>query len=298
VSAESFAQAAAAVEGRFADDRMESVAQLEPVPLGPSESAEKVERALGWRDPNAQASALFSKTSVSELKRLADLRQSEDEEVQAALWLPPEDPGTESPGNRGLSRSGREPSLHLLSRRPKFVEERKMNAAERGTVYHAVMQHVPLVPDLTEETVRRTMDAMVERELLTAAQRAEVEPADVFAFFRGELGQRMLRASRVFREVPFSYGLRASEVYPDIDPAAGEETVLVQGVIDCLFEEGGALVLLDYKTDALYGDRLETLTKRYSVQLGLYARAIESIWKRPVTETYLYFFDGAHLIKL
>ena len=45
--------------------------------------------------------------------------------------------------------------------------------------------------------------------------------------------------------------LPASVVYPDWQE--GEEEVLVQGVIDCLFEDEEGLVLVDYKTDAITG---------------------------------------------
>jgi ATP-dependent helicase/nuclease subunit A len=34
------------------------------------------------------------------------------------------------------------------------------------------------------------------------------------------------------------------------------------------------------------------------MQIELYTSAIERIWKRKVTERYLFFFDGAHLLKL
>ena len=40
------------------------------------------------------------------------------------------------------------------------------------------------------------------------------------------------------------------------------------------------------------------LEKRYRVQIDLYTKAIEQIYKRPVIERYLFFFDGAHILKL
>ncbi|PYI51794.1 helicase-exonuclease AddAB subunit AddA [Paenibacillus flagellatus] len=296
-----FAQAAAAVEVRFADERMEAVAQLEPVPPATGRDAAAggaaavLDRRFEWSYRYGQASALFSKTSVSELKRLAERTFGRDD-GEAAAWPVLESPA--SPADEPQSSRPSQAPLLGLTRRPQFLGKREMTAAERGTAYHAVMQHVPLHGDVTEETVRATVDAMVARQLLPDEHRDAIDAAVVASFFCEEVGRRLLRADNVYREVPFSYGLPAEDVYPEADEAVRGETVLVQGVIDCLFEENGELVLLDYKTDAVYGNRLETLKERYGVQLSLYAKAIGDIWRRPVKEKVLFFFDGPHIVTL
>jgi ATP-dependent helicase/nuclease subunit A len=63
-----------------------------------------------------------------------------------------------------------------------------------------------------------------------------------------------------------------------------------------LFEDERGLVLLDYKTDAVKVGDVPNLGERYRVQLELYSKAVERIFKKPVTEKYLYFFDGKHLV--
>jgi ATP-dependent helicase/nuclease subunit A len=101
--------------------------------------------------------------------------------------------------------------------------------------------------------------------------------------------------------MPFSYGLPAREVYGTTDEAVAGETIMLQGVIDCIFEEEQGLVLLDYKTDSLKGGgakALEAVTERYRIQLDLYAKAVERIWKRPVTDKFIFLFDGAHIVRL
>ncbi len=50
----------------------------------------------------------------------------------------------------------------------------------------------------------------------------------------------------LFREQPFVIEVLASDV---LKTETGEETMLVQGIIDAFFEENGKIVLLDYKTD-------------------------------------------------
>ena len=282
VPGESFAQAAAAADLSYADERLLAIAELKPVPggSGSAEARERLNERFAWTYKYAQAPTLFSKTSVSELKRLADHFLAD---------------GEDPPANGMLARA---PSFHLFGKRPKFMGAVEMTTAERGTIYHAVMQHLPLNGEVTAETVRRTLDRMVERELILPEQRSAVDSSIVLRFFADELGQRLLRADRVYREVPFSYATSAGDIYPGTDESVRDEIVLVQGVMDCIFVENDELVLLDYKTDAIYGDRLEQLAKRYGTQLLLYAAAVEKIWKRPVKEKALFFFDGPHIVRV
>jgi ATP-dependent helicase/nuclease subunit A len=287
-------------------ERLEALKNRKPVSLDHEDWKAATEARLSWRYPFAPASGCFSKTTVSEMKRLNERRFVPEE--PAAKW-----PGAFGIGNEAAraitntlslgeaaaaSETPREAFRSALARRPRFMGEQKLTGAERGTAFHAVMQHLPLDTPPTEEILRLTLDRMLERELLTEAQKNAVDPPSLLAFFETDLGRRLLRARRVLREVPFSYGLSAGEVYEGADVMTGKETVMIQGVIDCLFEDEQGLVLLDYKTDAVSGSPISALRERYRVQIGLYARAVEQIWKRPVSGAYLYFFDGGHVVEL
>ena len=74
----------------------------------------------------------------------------------------------------------------------------------------------------------------------------------------------------------------------------GGRTVLVQGTIDCWFEEDGKLYLIDYKSN--YVDKNDTegsaahLRENYRPQLELYKEALEGITGVPVKESVLYLF--------
>ena len=67
--------------------------------------------------------------------------------------------------------------------------------------------------------------------------------------------------------------------------------MLVQGIIDCHFEEDDGLVLVDYKNDAVFNGNISSIITRYKIQLYLYREALEQITAREVKETYLYLFD-------
>jgi ATP-dependent helicase/nuclease subunit A len=185
-----------------------------------------------------------------------------------------------------------------LFRRPRFLELETLNAAEKGTVLHAVMQRIRLDPGLTEAEIQEEVREMTELRLLAPEQAAAVDTAGIAAFFATDIGRRLLFAGSVMREIPFNYALNARELYPELTGPVAEEPVMIQGIIDCLFADAEGLVLLDYKTDALRGRPARECAERYRVQISLYARAVESIWKRKLAGCYLYFFDGTDLVNM
>ncbi|MFZ5634925.1 MAG: helicase-exonuclease AddAB subunit AddA [Bacillota bacterium] len=176
--------------------------------------------------------------------------------------------------------------------RPAFMSARKdLTPAEKGSAIHMVMRHLDLGGRLDAGGVLEQVGRMVEKELITEDQAAVVDCRRIAEFFLSGPGKRMLAASSVKREVPFSLAVPAGEIYPELGDSHSGERVLVQGVIDCLAEEGDGYLLIDYKTDRLNGRDPGQLAEKYRVQVDFYARAVESLTGRPVKERYLYFFE-------
>ncbi len=267
----------------------ERVVRLQPVDGRPDGESwrELVERRLEWRYPGERATEIAAKWSVSELKRVSQ------EAAEAAVWSPA--------GKR---------SLHLprITERPRFLAEAdaasaatgsdrraaSFTPAEIGTIVHTVMQHLDIEATRDEADIRRQLDILIARQLLTAEQAAQVDAGAILRFFASDLGGRMRQSFRRYRELPFTAAIPANDIFPGA-PELTDERVLVQGVIDCMWEEAdGRLVLVDFKTDAVAGEptaeAIERLADRYREQIRLYARAVQAIWKRPVDECYLYFF--------
>jgi ATP-dependent helicase/nuclease subunit A len=86
-------------------------------------------------------------------------------------------------------------------------------------------------------------------------------------FAGSELRDRIARARRVRSELPFAYTLEP--------PGAGGRSVLVNGVVDVhAVEDGGGLLVVDYKSNPLEGREPEELTvDHYSTQRIVYALA-------------------------
>ena len=69
------------------------------------------------------------------------------------------------------------------------------------------------------------------------------------------------------------------------------EAVVVQGKIDCWFEEDDGLVLIDYKNNKIgrYADE-NKIIEEYKSQIRLYREALEKATGKPVKEAWLYMF--------
>ncbi|SDT36305.1 DNA helicase/exodeoxyribonuclease V, subunit A [Paenibacillaceae bacterium GAS479] len=314
-------EAAAAAEMTDAVDRTEErQAVLHAVPLPDGGLQEEVDKRLSWSYPYADAPKIAAKTSVTELKRIRGEAAIGDDAVPfgggpyvepiegtsiLASLSGPSWHGFEGDDNTinshqtemGASvRSNADASLRL--RRPKFLEQSRMTAAERGTAAHTLMQHLPLEFPLKLETVQRTLSSLVMKRILTDEQAASADTEAAQAFFMSELGQRLVAADRVWRELPFSCTLPAAQAFPSLAKDGANEPVLLQGVIDCLFEESGKLVLCDYKTDRVPDGNYGAAAEKHRFQLILYSQAIGQALGRPVDEVHLYFLSGRKSVRL
>lgn len=238
----------------------------------------RIDEKLAFTYPFEQATALSAKQSVTEIKRRQEVVDD----------------------NSGRRLVGSFQST--LVKRPAFMQTtNKLTASEIGTAMHTVMQHIPLTHPHAAEEVADFAATLVEREILTEEEKAAIDSSLIAQFFTTEIGQLMLSAENVMREVPFTYALPASEIYPDWRGEA-EERVLIQGVVDCLIQTETGTIIVDYKTDTITGDVTDEtkamLKERYLVQVNLYKRALEAIMKEEIAGTYLYFFAKDVMINI
>ncbi len=169
--------------------------------------------------------------------------------------------------------------------RPSSLSADGLPPAERGPAMHTFMQFSDYAA--AAESVDREADRLVAQGFLSAQAAESLDRARLRAFFDNDLYARMCRAERVLREYHFTYREGA-----DVHNAAitdPQETVVVQGIADCVFIEDNALVIVDYKTDRVRHP--EELVARYAAQLRIYARALSTVLQLPVRECLLYSFS-------
>lgn len=168
--------------------------------------------------------------------------------------------------------------------RPRFMRNRALTPAERGTALHMAMQFVDFSKCRYEESAKSELLRLYEQKYLTRAQFESVEAKKISDFVNSAIGQEMLSSQKVCREFKFSVLLPADELLSN--PNLVDEKILMQGVIDMYYETDDGIVIVDFKTDRRRpsGDTL----KSYSAQLEIYKRALSEIGKKKVKSALLY----------
>ncbi len=178
--------------------------------------------------------------------------------------------------------------------RPTFLGS-ETSAVFAGTATHAAMQYLPLDVPLDEAQAKEYLVSLTESGRITPEQ-AEAADASAIAWLSHDvLFARMRQAERLERELPFSYPMEAIQLYG----IAAEETVLLQGVLDACFLEGGEWVIVDYKTDRVrLGESAEQAAQKHAEQLRLYAMALESLTGRRVKELLVVLLSHRAVVKV
>lgn len=212
---------------------------------------------------------LYAKVSVSELKKQ---KQQEDEYS---------------------FRAYEEPEITPLI--PAFMAAQtveKMGAADRGTLYHKILELMDFNRCDDAASVSQFLEQLCAGGFVEKERLRLVSVSDMVTFLASPLARRMKRAqndNRLFREQPFVMGVAANQLSEDYSAYPKEETILIQGIIDTYFEEEDGLVVVDYKTDR--ADEEGELIRKYSVQLAYYKDALEKLTGKRVKEKIIYSFS-------
>lgn len=210
----------------------------------------------------------------------------------------------------------------------KVLEKIDFNSAFAGTDTHAK----PAAEDM-QEYVATLIESMVGDEFLSKEEAETVNPKMIGRFIVSPLGLRMAAAAKAAAAratAPQSIRSQSAEVPPAASKStaaakeksgssdflglqrerpfnlvleqAGAQSI-VQGIIDCFFEEGGELVLVDYKTTGVgsegeFAARRESIRARYAMQIDLYRRALEAATGKHVKEAYLYLTNLGETIEM
>ena len=146
-----------------------------------------------------------------------------------------------------------------------------------GSLVHRILEWVPLdeperVRGMAEALAPSFgLDALSAERAAAAAERALALP----------VMQRARAATRVWRELPLWF------------PEGPE---LLEGVIDLVFEEDGALVIVDYKTDGIAAEQALAQAAHHAPQLQLYGRGLAQALGRPVRERLVLFTSVGQVV--
>jgi ATP-dependent helicase/nuclease subunit A len=251
--------------------------EANPITFG-SESWSQLEQRLSWQYPFSAATQQPAKTSVSALRRQA-VAEFQDEVVQ----LFPEN-------GPALSTLRESPS------NPTGMSTSKLTASDIGRVHHQFLELICLDRTGSAAALREEAGRLQQQGHLTLAQTAILDYEALAQFWSSSLGQRILsRQTFVHRELPFTVRFSAPEVASlvglPLEASLEGELVLVQGVVDLAVLAPNEIWLVDFKTDQLDSSELASRVKTYEPQVRLYASALFRVYRRPVSESWLYFLS-------
>lgn len=229
---------------------------------------EEIEKRFSFRYPWDYLKEIPVKVSVSELKKRS--WHSEYEQEETVIY----------------DRQDEEPPV------PAFIADRQeeYKGAARGTAYHRFMECLDYSQTETDLQLQGQLLKLQEQKKIKEQEAQCIQINDIRSFLNSSLGRRMKKASsegRLFREQPFVITEEASQINPLWN---GEETVLVQGIIDAYFIEEEDIVLVDYKTDHVRRGQEQKLVELYRIQLEDYARALYRLTGKRVKEKIIYSF--------
>jgi len=229
---------------------------------------EMISREKDYIYPFKEAVELKSKMTVSEIKRL----HLEEEEIGEAVY---------NLADREISEF--EPYIpEFMSKEP---EETK--GAARGTLYHNILSRMDFGNIREKDAFKNYILELNFDKKITNEELSSIDLRHFAKFFESNLYKRMRQAflnGKLYREAPFVIGI-------DREINGEKETVLVQGIIDAWFTEDEDVILMDYKTDRVYGKQgEEELVRRYKLQLDNYAEALRRITGKIPKEKLIYSF--------
>lgn len=178
---------------------------------------------------------------------------------------------------------------------PRFIDENDAKGAKIGTATHQFMQFCDF-DRLESDGIEIEIKRMADSGFLSPQVASLVNIYSIKRFLQSELFRQLKNAKSINRELRFNVHLDASAFTEAKDTTLINETVLVQGIIDCLFETAdGMTVLLDYKTDFIPRDMSESdaenmLIERHVTQLSYYAAACRTIIGKQVDKIIVYSF--------
>ncbi len=190
------------------------------------------------------------------------------------------------------------PSNRFVEAVPDFISHSDRNAKrEAGIATHAFLQFFD-ISRLDTLGVCGELSALIEKGFISKEDAERVRVDELLLFVASKLYSDMKNAKKLYREFRFNVMLPASlfTANPEKKEALASETILLQGVIDCIIEDSdGNLHLIDYKTDRLTPEELSdknlaraTLSKRHALQLSYYRKAVEKIFGKAPVEASVY----------
>lgn len=238
-------------------------------------------RRLDWRYPWLAATREPAKSAVTALRQ----QWQADEETNPS-------PARQSSGSETGERSSEVPNAS------------RQSAIDRGLAHHLFNERVDLARTGTAEELHAEILRLESLGWFTRESAESLDLDGLAGFWSSPLADSLrAHAEFVERELPFTAKLRIAEARrlgSSQSPSgfAPDDYQVVQGVIDLALILPDEIWIVDFKTDRVSPDTLAQRAEEYGPQLRLYAHALTEVYRRPVTQRWLYFFATRDLVPI
>src|SRR5699024_11929501 len=103
---------------------------------------------------------------------------------------------------------------------------------------------------------KKKINEKKKKSLILPEKVKTIDVDEIERFFQTDLDNKMINSTNLEKEIPFMFTQNTSDIYQHWQSDT-DEKVVVQGIIDCLFEYENEWYIVDYKTDVI-SDELVT----------------------------------------
>ena len=191
--------------------------------------------------------------------------------------------------------------LQPIETKPDFLFETKFTGAEIGTATHLLLQYYNYNQKGEPEQLELEIKDLIKQDKLNPEIVPSINQQQINWFVHSDFAKPFWQnPAQLKREVEFSSLLSASTLFNDFsDPNA---KILIHGTIDGYFVEDDGIILFDYKTDHIDQHNLDlaiaNIKQKYTGQLRLYERALNSFAEKPVKHKYLILLDAEKIVEI
>lgn len=182
-----------------------------------------------------------------------------------------------------------------LKIKPDFLESNDITSAEKGIIFHLVMELLDFSKTYTLESLKIEILNLKERAVISMKEFESLDIEGIYGFFNSSIYHRIQKSNNFEKEKAFNLMINPKLISEDY---IGDSKIQVQGIIDLFFIEDNKCTLIDFKTDYIEKYKIEMKLDEYKKQLELYKMALENIKDIEVPEAYLYFSNIREFIKI
>lgn len=180
---------------------------------------------------------------------------------------------------------------------PKFMKKETITGADKGNVYHRLLQVLDFSKCETVNGLEEEFERLVNEAVFTKKQLSIIKKELIVGLFETDIGKRMIKAYKMEefkREVYYMESVPGTLVDPMVED---DTTVIIQGVIDAYFKEEDGFVLVDYKSERVQPGKESGAVKKHISQIERY-RSVMTKNGLPVKEAYVIFLQTGKAVAI